>query len=71
MDSEKTTTLGCIEQCKESHRCCHGPLAPLEMGDYNLFAKVKEPLQGTRYNELIRAIGRSIRNINKDGSRPW
>ena len=38
--------------------------------DYDLFAKLKEPLQGTRYNtrdKLIRAIGRSIRNINKDG----
>ena len=38
--------------------------------DYDLFAKVKEPLRGTRYNtrdELIHAIGRSIRNINKDG----
>ena len=38
--------------------------------DYDLFAKVKEPLRGTRYNtrdELIRVIGRSIRNINKDG----
>ena len=35
-----------------------------------LFAKEKEPLRGTRYNirdELIRAIGRSIQNINKDG----
>ncbi|KAJ4435539.1 hypothetical protein ANN_18155 [Periplaneta americana] len=34
------------------------------------FTKVKEPLRGTRYNtkdELTRAIGRSIRNINKDG----
>ena len=36
---QKTTTLGGTEpyhsswQCKESHRCCHGPLAPLEMGD--------------------------------------
>ena len=38
--------------------------------DYDLFAEVKEPLRGTRYNtrdELIRAIGWSIRNINKDG----
>ena len=38
--------------------------------DYNLFAKVKEPLRGTRYNiraELIRTIGQPIRNINKDG----
>ena len=38
--------------------------------DYDLFAEVKEPLRGTRYNtrdEFIRVIGRSIRNINKDG----
>ena len=36
---------------------------------YDLFAKVKEPPRETRYNiryELIRAVGRSIRNINKD-----
>ena len=36
----------------------------------DLYDKVKEPLQGTRYNtrdELICAIGRSIQNINKDG----
>ena len=36
---EKTTTLGGTEphhsswQCKKSHRCCYGPLAPLAMGD--------------------------------------
>ena len=38
--------------------------------DYNLFAKVKEPRRGTRYNtrdELTSVIGRSIRNINKYG----
>ncbi|KAJ4434123.1 hypothetical protein ANN_16443 [Periplaneta americana] len=38
--------------------------------NYDLFTKVKEPLRGTRYNtrdELIRALGWSIRNINKDG----
>ena len=38
--------------------------------DCDPFAKVKEWLRGTRYNtrnELIRAIGRSTRNINKDG----
>ena len=38
--------------------------------DYDLFAKVQEHLRGTRYNtrdELIRAIERSIRNINKNG----
>ena len=38
--------------------------------DYDLFAKVKEPLRGTRYNtwdELIRVIGLSIRNVKEDG----
>ena len=38
--------------------------------DYDLFAKVKKPLRGTRHNtrdELIRAIVRTIRNIYKDG----
>ena len=38
--------------------------------DYDLCAKVKEPLRGTRYNtrdELIHAIGWLICNINKDG----
>ena len=36
--------------------------------DFDLFAKVKEPLRGTRYDtrdEIIRTIGRPIRNINK------
>ena len=38
--------------------------------DYDLFEKVKEPVRGIRYytrDELIRAIGQSIWNINKDG----
>ena len=38
--------------------------------DYYLFAKVKEPLRGTRYNtrvEILHGIGWSIRIINKDG----
>ena len=38
--------------------------------DCNLFVKDKEPLRGTRYNtrdEILRAIGRSIWNISKDG----
>ena len=34
--------------------------------DYDLFAKVKEPLRGTRYN-TGHAIGRSFRNISNDG----
>ena len=38
--------------------------------NYDLFTKVKKPLQGTWHNtrdELIHAIGQSIWNINKDG----
>ena len=36
--------------------------------DYNLFGKMKEPLQGTWYNtRLIHARRQSILNINKDG----
>ena len=49
----------------------HPPYSPdMSPWDYDLFAKVKEPLPGTRYNtrdELIREIGRSLRNINKYG----
>ncbi|KAJ4426343.1 hypothetical protein ANN_27157 [Periplaneta americana] len=49
----------------------HPPYSPdMSPCDYHLFTKVKEPLRGTRHNtrdELIRAIGRSIRNTNKDG----
>ena len=43
------------------------PMSPCE---YDLFAKVKEPLRGTRYNtrdELILVIRRWIRNIDKEG----
>ena len=49
----------------------HPPYSPdMSPCDYDLFAKVKEPLRGTRYNtrdELIHAIEWSMRNINKDG----
>ena len=49
----------------------HPPYSPdMSPCDYDLFAKAKEPLRGACYNirdELIRAIGRSMRNINKDG----
>ena len=83
---EKTTTLGGTEphhsswQCKESHRCCHGPLVPLAVGDSvtsipqcspnDFFTKLEEPLWGIRCNtrdEIICAIGWSIRNVNKSG----
>ena len=50
-----------------NHQCC---IFSSALGDYDLFAKLKEPLRGTRYkirDELIRAIGQSLRNINKDG----
>ena len=47
----------------------HPPyLSDMSPCDYDLYAKVKEPLWGTRYNtrdELIHAIGQSIRNSNK------
>jgi hypothetical protein len=38
--------------------------------DYELFAKMKEPLRGTLYNargEIIRAVGRSLLDINTSG----
>ena len=51
------------------------PTYPMSSCDYDLFAKVKEPLRWARYNTRdehylgpIRAIGRSIWNINKYGS---
>jgi hypothetical protein len=37
---------------------------------YDLFAKMKDPLRGTRYNireEIIRAVGRSLLDINRNG----
>ena len=49
----------------------HPPYSPdMSPCGHYLFAKVKEPLRGTRYNtrdELIRAVGRSIGNIIKNG----
>jgi hypothetical protein len=38
--------------------------------DYDLFAKMTEPLRGTRYStgeENIRAVGRSLLDINRSG----
>jgi hypothetical protein len=38
--------------------------------DYDLFAKMKEPLRGTRYNtreEIIRVVERSLLDINRSG----
>jgi hypothetical protein len=38
--------------------------------DYDLFAKMKEPLRGTCYNtreEIIRAVGQSLLDINRSG----
>ena len=63
---------------KEGLSCCwqweileHLSYSPdVSQCDYDLSAKVKEPLRGTWYNkrdELIRAIQFSIWNINKDG----
>jgi hypothetical protein len=42
----------------------------LAEGDYDLFAKMKEPLQGTCYNtreEIICPLGRSLLDINRRG----
>ena len=73
-DNAKSHTAAAVTDLL--HRCQldileHPPYSPdMSPCDYDLFAKVKEPLRGTRYNtrnELIRAIGRSIRKINKDG----
>jgi hypothetical protein len=38
--------------------------------DYDLFAKMKEPLRGTRYStkeEIIGDVGRSLLDINRSG----
>ena len=48
-------------------QCTHPNVSPC---DYDLLSKVKEPLRGTQYNttdEIVGAIGRANRNINKDG----
>jgi transposase len=49
----------------------HPPYSPdMCPCDYDLFAKMKEPLRGTRYNtrdEIIRAVGRSLLDINTSG----
>jgi hypothetical protein len=40
--------------------------------DYNLFAKMKEPLRGIRYNTreaIIRAVARSLLDINRSCNR--
>jgi hypothetical protein len=42
----------------------------MSLCDYDFFAKMKEPLRGTRYNtreEIIRAVGRSLLDINRSG----
>ena len=50
--TQEKTTIGGTEphhsswQCKESHHCCHGPLAPLAMGDSGT------PTLLTRYGSL-------------------
>ena len=58
-------------RCWEWEILEHPTYSPdMSPSDYYLFAKVKEPQRGSRYNtrdELIRAIRRLIRNINKDG----
>jgi transposase len=49
----------------------HPPYSPdMSPCDYDLFAKMKEPLRGKRYNTrdaIIGAIGRSLQDVNRDG----
>ena len=56
-------------RCWQGEILEHPPYSPdMSPCDYYLFAKVKEPLRETRHNtrdELIRTIGRSIRNSTK------
>ena len=65
---EKTTTLGGIEPhhsssyCKKSHRCCcHGSLAPLEMGISGIFTAI------TRYESMrLRSLRQNERTTGRD-----
>ena len=49
----------------------HPPYSPdMSPCDYDLFSKVEEPLRGALYrtrDELIRAMGKLMQNMNKDG----
>ena len=43
----------------------------MSLCDYDLFAKMKEPLRGIRYNTreaIIRAVGRSLLDINRSNA---
>ena len=70
-DNAESHTAAAVRDLLRSCQWEHPPYSPdMSQCDYDLFAKMKEPLLGTRYNtrdELIHAIGQSIRNINKDG----
>ena len=62
-----TTTFGGTEphhsswQCKESHRCCHGSLAPLTMGDSGTSTIL------TRYESMrLRSLHQSERTTARD-----
>ena len=64
---EKTTTFGNTEthhslwQCKKSHRCCHGPLAVLTMGDSGTSTVL------TRYESMrLRSLHQSERTTARD-----
>ena len=69
--SHTTTAVMDLLCCWQCESLEHPPYSPdMSSCDYDLFAQVKEPLRGTRYNtreELICVTVRSIRNINKDG----
>lgn len=51
---------------------CHPPYSPdISHCDFDLIPKVKEPLRGRRFKtipDIIDAVGRSVRTINKTGA---
>ena len=55
----------------DNHTIEQPPYSPdMSPCDYDLFAKMKEPLRGIRYNTreaIIRAVGRSLLDINRSG----
>ena len=66
-----TTAVKDLLRCWQWEILEHPTYSPdMSPRDYDFFARLKEPLRGTRYNtrdERIRALGRSMRNINNDG----
>jgi histone-lysine N-methyltransferase SETMAR len=73
-DSARAHTADAVEDLLRRWRwelLEHPPHSPdMSPRDYDLFAKMKEPLRGTRYStteEIIHAVGRSLLDINRSG----